>query len=178
MMIVSANCAEKEPVINDDKEEQANVAFHFLKLISDNQLDLNRDTAISRHCSPKRRKELETRLKRLHDNEFSDTDTLTLEAQSTDSHFASVLIRLENSVNPLNTRIYRIALLRRGDRWIPAPMLGSFSNTGYGYGIEAERSVKKLEAWMSQQKIARETKYIQETESKIKSKIIKIEQDD
>ncbi len=178
VIIASANCAEKETGDKDHKKEQAVAAFHFLKLISDNQLDLDRDTAISPYCSPKRRREVETRIKRLHDNEFSDTDTLSLDAQFTESNFASILIRSENSINPLDTRIYPVALLRRSDRWVPAPMLGSFSNTGYGYSIEAERSAKKLEAWMSQQKIARETKYIQETESKIKSKIIKIEQED
>ena len=176
-MISSANCAEDETSVIRNKEDRTNAAIHFLKLISNDQLDLGKDTAISQHCSPKRRNELETRIERLRNNGLSDKDNLTVEAQLTDSNFAAVLVRADNIINPLNTRIYPVALLKRNNRWVPAPLLGSFSNTGYGYDIESERSVKKLETWMGQQKVLNESKHIKKTKSGIKSKIIKIEQE-
>ena len=176
VMAISANCAEDGVSASRDKEDQSKAAIHFLELISNGQLDLVRDTALSKHCSPKRLKELETRIERVRNNDISDNDIFTFEAQLTDSGFAAVLVRADNMMNPLNKHIHPVALLRRNNQWLPAPLLGSFSNTGYGYDLESEISVKKLETWMGQQKILRESKHTQKIKSEIKSKIIKIEQ--
>lgn len=171
-----ANCAEDKATNTSAKEEQASTAIQFLGLIANGQLKLDLHTAVSKHCNAKRRNELEARIARVRNHEFKDTDVLCVEAQLTDSNFAAVLIRADNTINPLDTRIIPVAMLWRDNRWIPAPLLASFSNTGYGYSEAAERSVKKLETWMAQQKNIYRSRHIQKAKSEIKSKIIKIVQ--
>ena len=88
-----------------------------------------------------------------------------------------MLVRAENTINPLDTRIHPVALLRKDKLWIPAPLLGSFSNTGYGYDQKAEQSVQALETWMAKQKILRESQHRQKALADIKSKLTNIEQE-
>ena len=160
-----------------EKKKQASAALHYLQLISDGELNLGDHTAISKHCSPKRRSELETQIKRSRGNHFKANDSLSIEAQLTDSIFAAVLVRAENAINPLDTRIHPVALLRKNNHWIPAPLLGSFSNSGYGYDQKAEQSVQALETWMAKQKILHESQHRQKALPDIKSKLTHIEQE-
>ena len=182
-IIVSAACRaeDQEFVVADDflaaeEKKQAHAALHYLQLISDGELKLGDHTALSKHCSPKRRSELETRIKRSRQSHFKANDILSIEAQLTDSAFCAVLVRAENTINPLNTRIHPVALLRKDKLWIPAPLLGSFSNTGYGYDPKAEQSVQALETWMAKQKILHESQHRQKALPDIKSKLTTIEQ--
>ena len=172
----SVHCAEKETKKTKVAVAQVNAAMRFLELIADGQLDLERDTAISKNCSPKRRSELEILIERERNHEFKEQDILSIEAQLIDSKFAAVLVRADNTLNPLDIRMHAVALLKLNNQWVPAPLLGSFSNTGYGYAEETEKSVKKLEAWMTQQKKITVPKHIQKIKSQLISKITKINQ--
>ena len=165
-----------EDLLAAEEKKQGHAALHYLQLVSDGELNLDDHTALSKHCSPKRRSELETRIKRSRQSRFKANDILSIEAQLTDSAFCAVLVRAENTINPLNTRIHPVALLRKDKLWIPAPLLGSFSNTGYGYDQKAEQSVQALETWMAKQKILHESQYRQKALPDIKSKLTTIEQ--
>jgi len=183
-IIVSAasRAEDQEFVVSHDfaaaeEKKQAHAALHYLQLVSDGELNLGDHTALSKHCSPKRRSELETRIKRSRQSRLKANDILSIEAQLTDSAFCAVLVRAENTINPLDTRIHPVALLRKDKLWIPAPLLGSFSNTGYGYDPKAEQSVQALETWMAKQKILRESQHRQKALPDIKSKLTNIEQE-
>lgn len=173
----SVHCTEKEAVKTAVAIEQANAAIRFLKIIANGELKLERDTAISKNCSPKRRSQLEGLIERMRNQDFKDKDTLSVEAQMADSNFAAVLVRADNTINPLDIRIHAVALLKQENQWIPAPLLASFSNTGYGYAEETERSVKKLEAWMAREKKIATSDHIRNVKSQLKSKITTINQE-
>jgi len=178
----ASRAGDQEFVVSQDfavaeKKNQASAALHYLQLISDGELNLDDHTAISKHCSPKRRSQLEAQIKRSGESHFKTNDTLSIEAQLTDAAFASVLVRAENTINPFDIRIHPVALLRKNKLWIPAPLLGSFSNTGYGYDQKTEQSVRALETWMAKQKILHESQHRQKALADIKSKLTNIEQE-
>ena len=173
----AASQADDQKFVTAEKEKQARAALLYLQLVSDGELKLDDHTAISKHCSPKRRSELETQIKRSRESRFKANDTLSIEAQLTNSTFAAVLVRAENVINPLDTRIHPVALLKKNKLWIPAPLLGSFSNTGYGYDQKSEQSAQALETWMAKQKILHESQHRQKALPIIKSKLTNIEQE-
>lgn len=160
-----------------EKERQANTALNYLKLIHDGKFNLDEHTAISGHCGQKRRAEIKARIQHLRQIDFQKNDSLAVEAQSSDGRFAAVLVRAENPVNPLDTRIHTVALLRKNDHWLPAPALGSFANTGYGYDEKSEQSVQALEAWMAKQKILRESQYRETKLTNIRNSLLQIEEE-
>ncbi|MGB2090469.1 MAG: hypothetical protein ACPH2J_01060 [Akkermansiaceae bacterium] len=162
--------------INDaEKENQANAALTYLKLVGDGALSVDKHTAISSHCGKKRRAEIEAKIQLARESHFQKNDKLSVEAQKSAAGFAAVLVRAENPINPLDTRIHGVALIRKKDRWLPAPLPGLFSNAGYGYDKEVERSVLALEAWMAKQKILRELDHRKKNLSTLKTKLLNIE---
>ena len=177
IIATAASQADDQKIAAAEKEKQARAALLYLQLVSNGELKIDDHTAISKHCSPKRRSELETQIKRSRESRFKVNDTLSIEAQITDSTFAAVLVRAENVINPLDTRIHPVALLKKNKLWIPAPLLGSFSNTGYGYDQKSEQSAQALETWMAKQKILHESQYRQKALPIIKSKLTNIEQE-
>lgn len=156
--------------------EQAQVAMTYIKRLTKGELNLKEHTALSRHCGPERLNKLRTRIEFLRKNDFRENDSLSIEIQKTDANLAAVLIRAENPVAPLSPHIHAVALIRKKDLWLAAPLPGLFSNTGYGYDHKIEQSVRALERWMAREKTLRELDYIRKANSDIKSKLVIMEQ--
>ena len=138
--------------------EEVKAARLYLTKLSHENLDLAQDTALSDHCSPQRRKQIEEQLKSFSQTHLDDNDTFIFEATKNEGDFAAVLLRSQNPATPLVPRVHAIALLRRQQHWIAAPLPGNFANTGYGYDSEVEKSVRTLERWMTKEKIILQSK--------------------
>lgn len=152
------------------------VAIQYIQKLSSDRIDLGQDTAISDHCSIQRRKEIREQLDFLRKTHFRKGDQFSLDQQKIDGAFAGVLLRSENSRAPLGTRIHAIALIRKGQAWLAAPLPGSFANTGYGYDEDVEKSVTALERWMAQEKVTLETLARKTAENNLLAAILKEEQ--
>ena len=86
----ASRAGDQEFVVSQDfavaeEKKQASAALHYLQLISDGELNLDDHTAISKHCSPKRRSQLEAQIKRSGESHFKTNDILSIEAQLTDA---------------------------------------------------------------------------------------------
>ncbi|MFK7910370.1 MAG: hypothetical protein AB8F34_07180 [Akkermansiaceae bacterium] len=159
----------------EDKKSEA--AITFLKRIASGDLDVAKHTALSPNCSDARRKIIRERLKFLQSKYLNENDTLTVEAVKDDGRFSGVLIRAEHPSSPLTSRVLAIAMLRIENRWRAAPLLGSFTNTGYGYDEDVEKTVKNLESWMAREKIKRETNHRTKAANDFQSTLASIEKE-
>lgn len=128
------------------------VALDYIKLISKGSIDINKHTAISENCSLSRKEEIIEKLASITENNFQEGDTFSIESEKRIENLAAVLILKKNTLNPLNFQIFPVALIKKEQQWLPAPVVGSFTNSGYGYDIEIENNTKSLESWMAQQK--------------------------
>lgn len=133
-----------------------NAAINYIQKLSKGIVNLTKDTALSEHCSDQKRKALKEQLKFIHKTQFHKGDVFTLETQKDEGDFSAVLVRSENSLMPLSTRVYALALIQNNGSWGSAPLPGSFTNTGYGYDEKVEQTVRKLEHWMALEKTTRE----------------------
>lgn len=140
---------------NQAAENQA--AIQYLNKLAQGKIDLSEDTALSPHCGINKRKIIREQLVFLQNTHFKQGDHFKFEAKKISGDFAAILVRSENKSTPLNTRIHSVALLHRDNQWKPAPIPGSYSNTGYGYEEETETTVRTLEQWMSREKALRES---------------------
>ena len=160
---------EPEP---DPRVEQA---ITYLKRLSKGKLDIANDTALSPNCSVSRRRHLRSRLRFIRKNYLRENDTLKVEAIENRGDFTAVLIHASHPSQPLSPRIHPVGLLKRGGKWLPAPLLGTFLNTGYGFDQKTEQQVTILERWMTKEKVSRETSYRNKAVSTLKTRLTKLE---
>lgn len=153
------------------------LAMSYLKKIAHGDLDIARDTALSSNCSSSRRIKIREHLTFIQQNYFRKNDTFSLELLKEGKQFSAVLIRVENTAAPLNTRIISVAMAREKDGWKPAPLPNSFTNIDYGYEESVEKEIKHLEKWMAIEKIKREISIREKATSKFQSLLEKYEKE-
>ena len=131
--------------------EPAQVAVEFLDKVRAGKLNLEpgTDTALTDNTDEPKRREIARRLER----SASDLGQGTLEASSSkfDENLAAVLVRKAGGFDPRRLRVFAVALVKRGETWLPAPVLASFENTGVGYAPGLRKRLSALEAWMLEQ---------------------------
>lgn len=128
--------------------EPASAAIEFLEKVrlGTVNLDPGKDTALSTHTSPEKRKQISRRLERL----AGDLGKGRLETADVkiDEEFAAVIIRNTGGFDPSRVRVISVALVKTKDLWLPAPVPSSFENTGAGLLAAARERLGTLESWM------------------------------
>lgn len=153
------------------------LAISYLKKIANGDLDVTKDTALSSNCSSSRRIKIREHLTFIQQNYFRKNDTFSLELLKEGKQFSAVLIRVENTAAPLNTRIISVAMAREKDGWKPAPLPNSFTNINYGYDESVEKKIKHLEKWMATEKTKREIAIREKAISSFQSLLAKNEKE-
>ncbi|BDS06179.1 hypothetical protein NT6N_12190 [Oceaniferula spumae] len=171
LFILGAAIAPTAVVAATDQPQDVKAAISYVKLLSQEKINLTGDTALSPHCELGRRKQIREQIEFYLKTSINQDDVLTLESKKVEGDFAALLLRAENPTSPLGTRIHALAMLKRGGVWKPAPLPGSFANTGYGYDPEVEKTVRSLELWMAREKIKRETSAREEASNKFLTEI-------
>ena len=175
--IFASICLSCFPLVaqEGDQDPKATQAISYLQKVSKGEIDIAKHTALSPNCSIARRKIIRERLNFLRSNYLRSKEVFTVEEIKEGDQFAAVLIRAEHPSSPLSSRVYAIALLKTGDTWKPAPLPGTFANSGYGYDENIERQVKELERWMAREKIKRETAHREKAASEFQISLAQIE---
>lgn len=161
----------KAPELSQDFK----AASSYLRMLNEGKFDIAGSTALSPNCELSRRKEIREQLEFYRKTSLNRGDAFILEEKKTDGKFMALLLRSKNPTSPLTTRIHAIAMLQRDQIWRPAPLPGSFSNTGYGYDPDVEKTVRSLERWMAREKIKRETEARKNASNKLLSEIARRE---
>ncbi len=128
-------------------------AVVFLEKIRSGNLNLEPggDTSLSPATSPRKRQEISRRLERLRRDLGSEV--LAIGPVRRESDLAAVLIRKSGGFDPARLRVIPVAMVRRGESWLAAPLPASFENSGLGYAPELRRQMASLESWMIRQQV-------------------------
>lgn len=128
-------------------------AVRFIEKLRDKKLDLEpgRDTALSPATGKDKRRLIEQRIQRLGDE--IGKGELEAGPATVDGEMAAVLVRQASGFDPARLRVLAVGLIRKNGRWQPAPVPGSFENTGLGYDESISRRLAALEAWMMREQV-------------------------
>lgn len=128
------------------------VAVGFLEKVRAGKVNLepDADTAISAATQPEKRREITRRLERTALD--LDTGELKAVADRAEGNLAAVIVRKESGFDPARLRVFAVALVRKGDQWRPAPVPGSFENTGIGFDPGVRKQAADLERWMLEER--------------------------
>lgn len=126
-------------------------AIRFLEKIRGKTLNLapGGDTALAPQTSEKKRLEISRRLDRM----VQDLGKEPLQAGSVklDGDLAAVLIGKSSTVDPDAFQVFPVAMIKRNDAWIAAPVPASFENSGVGFEPAVRARTAALEDWMLRQ---------------------------
>jgi len=126
-------------------------AIRFLEKIRAKNLNLapGGDTALAPQTGEKKRLEISRRLDRM----VPDLGKEPLQAGSVkvDGDLAAVLIAKSSSVDPDVFQVFPVAMIKRNDVWIAAPVPASFENSGVGFEPAVRARTAALEDWMLRQ---------------------------
>ncbi len=151
--------------------EPAQVAVEFLYKVRAGKLNLEPggDTALTANTDEAKRREIARRMER----NASDLGNGTLEASTAklDDNLAAVLVRKVGGFDPNRLRVFAVALVKRGETWLPAPVLASFDNTGVGYAPGLRKRLDSLEAWMLEQQVVELDAIQQQTTARMRQAI-------
>ena len=115
----------------DDNSQATKAATRYLELLTKDEYPLEEKTALSDRCEISRRKEIRDQLEFYSDTNLHQNDVYTLAEYKTEGRFSALLLRADNAATPLRSQIHAVAMVKRDNIWIPAPLLGSFANTDY-----------------------------------------------
>lgn len=131
--------------------EAPQVAVDFLEKVRAGKLNLEPggDTALTANTDETKRREITRRLART----ATDLGSGTLQAGNAklDENLAAVLVRKVGGFDPSRIRVFAVALVKRGETWLPAPVLASFENAGVGFAPGLRQRLDALESWMLEQ---------------------------
>jgi hypothetical protein len=128
-------------------------ALRFVEKLRDKKLDLEpgHDTALSPATGNDKRKLIEERINHIR-SEMSQGE-LEIGPGTVDGDMAAVLVRQMTGFDPSRLRVIAIGLVLKGDRWLAAPVPGSFENTGLGYDVTIRKRLTTLESWMMREQL-------------------------
>lgn len=112
--------------------------------------DATQLTAMTPGTTRAKRTLIEANLRRLA-APMAGTD-LSVEEEKTDGPLAAVIVSQTAGFEPDRVQVHAIALIRRDDTWLPAPVPGSFENLGITYLPDLAPRAGKLEAWMRERR--------------------------
>ena len=152
-------------------------ALSYVEKLSSNKIELEKDVTLSENCSHQRIDYIKKRLQAISQNKFQDGDSFEYIDSKRNGDYAAVIIRSVNPSQPLTANFYGIALLHINNVWLPAPLPGSFTNSGYGYIPETEQSIHLLENWIKETTSSLNSEYRTSANNKLRAKLLATEKD-
>lgn len=128
--------------------DPAQVAVKHLEKIRDGSINLEpgADTAIAPQTSEGKRAEIAQRVKRMALD--LGRDPLAAGSSNIDGDLAAVLVGQCPGHDLDAYRVTAVALVRKSDVWLAAPLPGSFQNSGIPFDPATRERAKALEDWM------------------------------
>lgn len=129
-------------------DDPGQTAVRYLEQVRAGKVNLepDKDTALSPVTGDDKRAEIAKRLQQL--GKELGPESFAAQEVKTDGEFAAALVKQESPLDSSKLRVEPIALLRKGDTWLPAPLPGSFENTSVGYDASRNRRQGELAGWM------------------------------
>lgn len=143
-------CLSLSPVMASDPGE---AALDFLGKVREGNVDLDPgvDTALLEHITNRKREIIRKRIERLED-ELKGGE-LELGEVKEDGGFAAAMICKTGGFDSAEMQVFPVALVKRGDKWLPAPVPASFENAVAGYTLPLKDRLAALENWMMRKRV-------------------------
>jgi len=128
-------------------------ALDFLGKVRDGKLNLQPggDTALLEHITDEKRESIRKRIARL-EMELRGGE-LELGEVKEDNGFAAAMIRKSGGFDSAEMQVFPVALVKRGDKWLAAPVPASFENAVAGYTLPIKERLAALESWMTRKRV-------------------------
>ncbi len=110
----------------------------------------NGGTALSVHTNPEKLQRIGRLLERMANDLGSQP--LRVGQVKTDDDLAAVMVWKDEGNDPSHMQVFPVAMVKRGEQWLPAPVPGSFENCGVGLHLESRKRMEALEDWMLTQR--------------------------
>jgi hypothetical protein len=138
-------------------------ALDFLGKVRDGKIDLapDADTALLEQTTERKRESIRERIERLT-AELRGAE-LELGEVKLDGAFAAVVVRRAGGFDSADIQVHPVALVKRGERWLPAPVPGSFENSVAGYTLPLKARLAALEGWMALKRVTELEKLLTES---------------
>lgn len=143
----------------------SDAAVAYLINVARDRVDLKRDTALDDGTTVEKETVIRERLKRL--SSILDEGELRAIDEKVEGNLAAILVSRIIDYDPSQVQIFAIAMLKRDDRWLPAPVLSSFENTGITYLPTLSSSSQLLEDWMLNERTVHLARLRQDVQSNL-----------
>lgn len=129
------------------------VAMDFLGKVRKGMVDLEpgADTALLEHITERKRDSIRKRIERLK-MELKGGE-LELGEVKEEGGFAAVMILKTGGFDSAEMQVFPVAMVKRGDKWLPAPVPASFENAVAGYTLPLKARLAALEGWMIRKRV-------------------------
>ncbi|HEX5789816.1 MAG TPA: hypothetical protein VFY13_01630 [Luteolibacter sp.] len=123
-------------------------ALEFLEAVRQGKVSLEagKGTAISPHVRPAKLQEISELLGRMPDD--LGTGKLEVGREKIDGDHAGVLIWKRDGFDPSQMQVFAVAMVRRNEQWLAAPMPASFENCAIRYDAPLRKRLADLQSWM------------------------------
>lgn len=146
-------------------------AIEFLNKIRNGDVDLEpgEDTALKPSTSENKKKSIRRSLERLAmrlgGGEFE------LGNVRVDGQYAAALILRTDDFDDSQLQVFPVALVKEGNKWLPAPVLASFENAVNGYSVGLKQRLGVMEEWMMTERVINLERLIVERDERKRAKI-------
>lgn len=146
-------------------------ALDFLGKVRDGNWNLSpgADTALQEHTTERKIEVIRRSMERLE--ESLRGGNLELGDVKEDEGFAAVMIRKTGGFESAEMQIFPVALVKRGEDWLPAPVLASFENAVAGYTVQIKGRLAALEDWMMRKRVTDLEKLVAESTERTRKQI-------
>jgi hypothetical protein len=146
-------------------------AMDFLGKVREGNVDLEpgADTALLEHITERKRESIRKRIERLED-ELKGGE-LELGEVKEDGGYAAAMIRKTGGFDSAGMQVFPVALVKRGDRWLPAPVPASFENAVAGYTLPLKARLAALESWMMRKRVTDLERLLAESTKRTRDRI-------
>ena len=161
-------CVCAQPLLGKGPEP---AALEFLERARSGSLDLEPggDTAIQPTTSEKKREQIRREIDRLEDD--LKGSELEVGDVKLDGDFAAVMIFRGGGIKSDFAQVFPVALVKRGEKWLPAPVLASYENAVEAYTLPIRGRLSMLEDWMLRKRVTDLRDLIEDSAGRMKAKI-------
>ncbi|WP_424317071.1 hypothetical protein [Haloferula sp.] len=158
------------PLAHGESESSAAALAH-LNVVARYRIDLAKDTAMASGTTKEKQSIIRNQIKQL--SSIVEQGELRVLEERIEGNLAGVLVSRIIDYDPGQVQVLAIAMLKRDDRWLPAPMRASFENTGISYLPGIAQDARDLESWMLSERTRQLTRLRQDVQAELLADIRK-----
>lgn len=147
-------------------------AVDFLQKIREGEVNLapDADTALHPRTSADKIELIRKGLEKV-ERQLGETPGFEVGGIREEGGFAAVIVRQAGGFDETKLQVFPVALVKRGDDWLPAPVLASFENAVAGYTVPLRERLSGLEEWMMRERVLELSDLVSKSTERMRERI-------